>query len=79
MATLRGERTVCAWHDTRHDEPAVLQLNQAKLKPKQEHATGRWQPGGAQLPAHTQLLVDETVLQSGRLTETGISNLRVRS
>ena len=56
----------------------LMQLNGVRLRPKQEHATGRWQLGGVQLPPHTQLLVDETVLQSGRLDEHGINNLRVR-
>ena len=56
-----------------------MQLNSARLRPAQEHATGRWKRGEVQLPAHTQLLVDETSLQSGRLEERGIDNLKARA
>ena len=38
----------------------------------------RLQRGALQLPAHTQLLLDETQLAAGTLTGKGVDNLKVQ-
>ena len=53
-----------------------MQLNSVRLRPQQDHASGRWLRGEVQVPASTQLLVDETELQSGHLGPRGVDNMQ---
>ena len=53
------------------------QLNKAAWRPAREGRSMRLQRGALQLPAHTQLLLDETQLAAGTLTGTGVDNLKV--
>lgn len=53
------------------------QLNKAAWRPAREGRSVRLQRGALQLPAHTQLLLDETQLAAGTLTGTGVDNLKV--
>ena len=53
------------------------QLNKAAWRPAREDRSVRLQRGALQLPAHTQLLLDETQLAAGTLTSAGVDNLKV--
>ena len=60
------------------EHPAwCAQLNKAAWRPAREGRSVRLQRGALQLPAHTQLLLDETQLAAGTLTGTGVDNLKV--
>ncbi|PAA53494.1 hypothetical protein BOX15_Mlig015375g1, partial [Macrostomum lignano] len=54
-------------------------LNSGQLTPKLDCDTCRLRPGLLQMPAHTQLVLDETALEAGRLSETGLANVRALS
>ena len=56
---------------------SCAQLNKAAWRPAREGCSVRLQRGALQLPAHTQLLLDETQLAAGTLTGTGVDNLKV--
>lgn len=55
----------------------AMQLNGAKLVPKQSHATKRLERGSLQMAEGTHLLLDESHMKPGRLSATGINNLQV--
>lgn len=54
-----------------------LQLNAAKLTPRQDHTGRRLVRGGLQLAEGTHLLLDETLMRPGQLSASGIINLQV--
>lgn len=53
------------------------QLNGALLAPSRDYRSNRLVRTDLQLAEHTQLILDETVLQPGTFTNIGIANLQV--
>lgn len=59
-----------------HLMPLTTQhLNTATFIPKKDYNTNELRSGGLQLPRHTLLMLDETVMESGQLTAPGLRNL----
>eukprot|EP01138_Halocafeteria_seosinensis_P010925 gb/GECG01011158.1/.p1 GENE.gb/GECG01011158.1/~~gb/GECG01011158.1/.p1 ORF type:complete len:794 (+),score=102.15 gb/GECG01011158.1/:1-2382(+) len=51
-------------------------LNGLRFNPKKSYETNRLNAGVLQLPAGSHLLVDETVMHTGKLDETGVKNIQ---
>lgn len=51
-------------------------LNGLRFAPKKSYETNRLNAGVLQLPTGTHLLVDETVMHTGKLDETGVKNIQ---
>ena len=50
-------------------------MNSWKFSPRKDYSANRLVAGALQLAAGTHLLVDETALEPGRLSEVGVRNL----
>ena len=59
-------------------QPMCLQLNERLLQPHKDD-NELLVPTPLQLAPHTQLLLDETEMQQGHLTEIGCGNIEVGS
>ena len=55
---------------------SVGALNNTVLIPRKDYVQNRLVAGMLQLPAGTELLVDETQMDEGQLTERGVANLQ---
>lgn len=62
-------------HNTTAHRPS--QLNGSPWAPKRDYTTNRLQPGVLAVAQGTPLVLDETQLQSGQLTEQGVANVQV--
>ncbi|XP_073540700.1 mini-chromosome maintenance complex-binding protein [Phyllobates terribilis] len=59
-----------------HYLPMTIEnMNSSRFIPRKDYTTNRLVSGLLQLPSHTSLLVDETVLEQGQLNTTGVHNL----
>ena len=50
-------------------------MNNAQFSPHKDYTANRLMAGRLQLAPGTLLMVDETVLQAGKLSEKGVNNL----
>lgn len=55
---------------------SVARLNDTAMIPKKDYDQNRLVAGMLQLASGTQLLVDETHMDEGQLTERGVANLK---
>ncbi|XP_077113998.1 mini-chromosome maintenance complex-binding protein isoform X2 [Ranitomeya variabilis] len=59
-----------------HYLPMTIEnMNFSRFIPRKDYSANRLVSGLLQLPSHTLLLVDETVLEQGQLNTTGVHNL----
>ncbi|KAM4032024.1 mini-chromosome maintenance complex-binding protein isoform 2-T2 [Anomaloglossus baeobatrachus] len=59
-----------------HYLPMTIEnMNLSRFIPRKDYSANRLVSGLLQLPSHTLLLVDETVLEQGQLSTTGVHNL----
>ncbi|XP_046864540.1 mini-chromosome maintenance complex-binding protein-like isoform X2 [Xenia sp. Carnegie-2017] len=56
---------------------SIENLDNSKLVPKKDYKSNRLMTGKLQLSNNTHLIIDETVLEEGRLNENGTANLNV--
>ena len=55
---------------------SVAQLNDTPMIPKKDYSQNRLIAGMLQLASGTELLIDETNMDEGQLTERGVANLK---